>query len=190
MTMKPSTPHADTPPTCDRSRRSILGFAAAAAAGVALLPRIGRSAAEVADQGPLVQIARVDANGDLIHLRRATGGEGLFRVRVRDVGVNAPFAIEARYGEDFHHRFWQAWKQHDGSMTHSHGAAVACHAQSTGIELVIRVGGKPTSCALPAEPGLYALTVAAPAGATTYLQGRFTAAGSSRVFLSVEPLAA
>lgn len=189
--MKTPIPHHETSPqTLHAGRRSVLGFAAAAL-GLALLPRGARSAvgAVATPGGPTVHVARVGGAA----AADSAQGAGLFRVRVREASVSTPFAIEARYGEGIGHRFWQAWKQqHDGVIAHSHAAAVTCHARSAGLDIAVRANGSVTACAVPALPGTYVLTVAqsdvAPGGILARI-GR--ASGDvSQVVLEVEPIAA
>lgn len=186
--MKTPIPHHETSPqTFDVGRRSVLGFVAAAL-GLALLPRGARSsvAAEAAPGGPAVRVARIGGAA-------GAQGAGLFRLRVREASVNMPFAIEARYGADTGHRFWQAWKQqHDGAIAHSHAVAVTCHARPSGLELAVRANGSVTACAVPAAPGTYVLTVASSHAAAGGILARIGRASAdvSQVVLEVESIAA
>ncbi|MBS0582319.1 MAG: hypothetical protein JSS42_04375 [Proteobacteria bacterium] len=181
---------------------------AAMLSGLALLPRVARSVARLDAEEPGVFLARVDEDGRLHRVRGASAAAGTFRVRTQDVEARMPFALGAYYGDGVAHRFWHAWRNPGGEMAQSHGAAVICHARSTGLSLSVRTNGRDIPFDVPAVAGTYVLAITAQAHEPAAMEefrllaatdacrknrllcrGTQVPADFSHVVLAVEPLA-
>ncbi|GEM_PF-2423815 len=166
-------------------RRNFFG-ASGAAIGLALLPSWATLAATysvpVASGSLQVRLACLRDDGSFADVggaaTKASGKSVPGTMLAYGSSVDMPFGLEAQYGSDFHHRFWQARLQGQ-SMEISPPIRLRWpDATGTGQIVTVTSRGARAQIKIPARAGTYALTLSNTNSAPPSLAG-YTIAGAS-----------